>query len=82
MSCKLHASPEAFDRELKKAARVNQSLAKASVTMMAIATRRPRRSMADMPGPPPPPHVRIGRNAPCPCGSGKKFKRCCRRFVV
>jgi MtfA peptidase len=22
---------------------------------------------------------RIGRNAPCPCGSGKKFKRCCMR---
>ena len=22
---------------------------------------------------------RIGRNAPCPCGSGKKYKRCCRR---
>ncbi|MBN1759778.1 MAG: zinc-dependent peptidase [Chitinispirillaceae bacterium] len=21
----------------------------------------------------------IGRNAPCPCGSGKKFKRCCMR---
>lgn len=21
--------------------------------------------------------VEIGRNAPCPCGSGKKFKRCC-----
>ena len=20
----------------------------------------------------------IGRNAPCPCGSGKKFKKCCR----
>ena len=20
---------------------------------------------------------RIGRNAPCPCGSGKKFKKCC-----
>ena len=19
----------------------------------------------------------IGRNAPCPCGSGKKFKKCC-----
>lgn len=19
----------------------------------------------------------IGRNAPCPCGSGKKYKRCC-----
>lgn len=20
-----------------------------------------------------------GRNDPCPCGSGKKFKRCCRK---
>lgn len=20
---------------------------------------------------------KIGRNDPCPCGSGKKFKRCC-----
>ena len=22
---------------------------------------------------------RIGRNAPCPCGSGKKYKHCCGR---
>ena len=22
---------------------------------------------------------KIGRNAPCPCGSGKKFKKCCGR---
>jgi uncharacterized protein YecA (UPF0149 family) len=21
--------------------------------------------------------VKIGRNEPCPCGSGKKWKRCC-----
>jgi uncharacterized protein YecA (UPF0149 family) len=21
--------------------------------------------------------ARIGRNEPCPCGSGKKYKRCC-----
>jgi uncharacterized protein YecA (UPF0149 family) len=21
--------------------------------------------------------VKIGRNDPCPCGSGKKFKKCC-----
>lgn len=32
--------------------------------------------------PPPPPRqvikkVKIGRNAPCPCGSGKKYKKCC-----
>jgi hypothetical protein len=23
------------------------------------------------------PAKQVGRNAPCPCGSGKKFKRCC-----
>ena len=22
---------------------------------------------------------KIGRNSPCPCGSGKKFKECCHR---
>ena len=22
-------------------------------------------------------NMKIGRNAPCPCGSGKKFKKCC-----
>jgi len=22
---------------------------------------------------------KIGRNKPCPCGSGKKYKRCCGR---
>lgn len=30
--------------------------------------------------PPPPTHYegrKVGRNEPCPCGSGKKFKRCC-----
>lgn len=21
--------------------------------------------------------IQVGRNAPCPCGSGKKYKRCC-----
>jgi len=24
---------------------------------------------------------RVGRNDPCPCGSGKKFKKCCGRFA-
>ncbi len=23
------------------------------------------------------PKVKVGRNAPCPCGSGKKYKKCC-----
>jgi len=25
------------------------------------------------------PEEKVGRNAPCPCGSGKKYKRCCGR---
>ncbi|MBP9714627.1 MAG: SEC-C domain-containing protein [Sterolibacterium sp.] len=24
----------------------------------------------------PNPYARVGRNEPCPCGSGKKFKHC------
>ena len=22
-------------------------------------------------------HAKVGRNEPCPCGSGKKYKKCC-----
>jgi len=25
---------------------------------------------------------KIGRNDPCPCGSGKKYKKCCGRGLV
>ena len=27
-------------------------------------------------------HHRVSRNDPCPCGSGKKYKNCCRRKEV
>ncbi|MHC4884738.1 MAG: anaerobic sulfatase maturase [Planctomycetota bacterium] len=41
-----------------------------------------RRQMAQMqmgprPAPPQPPTQRVGRNDPCPCGSGRKYKKCC-----
>jgi hypothetical protein len=26
--------------------------------------------------------LKVGRNEKCPCGSGKKFKKCCRNYVV
>ena len=49
-----------------------------------------RNSSTALPTPPPtaaprfgqgplPDRVRAGRNDPCPCGSGKKFKQCCLR---
>ena len=25
--------------------------------------------------------LKIGRNTPCPCGSGKKFKSCCGKYT-
>ncbi|MGQ9625221.1 MAG: PBPRA1643 family SWIM/SEC-C metal-binding motif protein [Candidatus Bathycorpusculaceae bacterium] len=27
------------------------------------------------------PKTKIGRNDPCPCGSGKKYKKCCGRIA-
>jgi SEC-C motif-containing protein len=39
---------------------------------------QPGASVADAPAPPPAPkRNKTGRNEPCPCGSGKKYKRCC-----
>lgn len=39
---------------------------------------QPGASVADAPATPPmPKKSKTGRNEPCPCGSGKKFKRCC-----
>ncbi|HXF54652.1 MAG TPA: SEC-C metal-binding domain-containing protein [Hyphomicrobiaceae bacterium] len=27
-------------------------------------------------------HKKVGRNEPCPCGSGKKYKKCCLNAVA
>lgn len=42
-------------------------------------TRRNNQKMVFTPPPPKPtePTEKISRNAPCPCGSGKKYKKCC-----
>ena len=36
-----------------------------------------RLTFADTPQPFVDPFKGVGRNDPCPCGSGKKFKKCC-----
>jgi preprotein translocase subunit SecA len=33
------------------------------------------------PGAKPRPNTVVGRNDPCPCGSGKKYKQCCGRLA-
>jgi preprotein translocase subunit SecA len=44
---------------------------KASITTrQAPAAPKPQKA-------PPPPGKKVGRNDPCPCGSGKKYKHCC-----
>lgn len=48
-------------------------------------TRMPHPGSKDSAAPPPPqaapappsPEPKIGRNDPCPCGSGLKYKKCC-----
>ena len=45
-------------------------LALEELPAMRTSVRPP--NAAQVPEPP-----KVGRNAPCPCGSGKKFKRCC-----
>lgn len=43
--------------------------------VLGLNTRKPGSALGGVPGTQR--HIdRVGRNAPCPCGSGKKFKRC------
>lgn len=48
-------------------------------------TREYKPTAASRPGDQPPPPItvkgekKVGRNDPCPCGSGKKYKKCCGR---
>ena len=44
-----------------------------SIYHVGISKEPPRRRQAVMAG------KKVGRNAPCPCGSGKKYKYCCGR---
>ena len=52
----------------------------ACVTAIAAYWRGKGSTQISMPLMPPRsdrPSPKIGRNEPCPCGSGKKFKKCC-----
>ena len=44
-------------------------------SLRAAASRKGALLAKDAPQPAP--RAKIGRNAPCPCGSGKKYKKCC-----
>jgi uncharacterized protein len=55
------------------------TIARSIVTLNAwrLANYRPTQGIAPTPSPSLSSAQKIGRNDPCPCGSGKKYKRCC-----
>jgi preprotein translocase subunit SecA len=58
---------EAEERKVRERLRRLQEVSRAA-TAAAAAPAGPKRAA---------PETRTGRNEPCPCGSGKKYKKCC-----
>jgi preprotein translocase subunit SecA len=50
---------------------VVHSIYKASITRREEGTQKKAQKAVAQPG------KKVGRNDPCPCGSGKKYKHCC-----
>jgi uncharacterized protein YecA (UPF0149 family) len=67
---KLEALPDAKDT-------VRRDLAAIVATTNKTFRELRRAAVAQLTGTHAPRVVRVGRNQTCPCGSGKKFKRCC-----
>ena len=59
------------------ASMMNQNRMAAGVRPVASPVARPQVQANAMPG-----GTVVGRNDPCPCGSGKKYKKCCGRGLV
>ena len=59
----------ALERLLEGSAALDQALRPQSPDASRAAARRLIKEVTPVP--------RVGRNDPCPCGSGKKFKKCC-----
>lgn len=63
---------EIMDKELLRKKLGEEEFAKHAVEIDVENLSRRRRRMLEVTG-----HTRVGRNEKCPCGSGKKFKKCC-----
>ena len=61
-----------------KAAGYDMTSEKGTAEFMAAYNRSLQPDVESAPAPTVTGRQRIGRNDPCPCGSGKKFKKCCR----
>jgi hypothetical protein len=70
------------DQDLAWREQVRSLAGQAVSAIKATLAKRLAASAQSPPSPPtqpvtPTPAARPGRNHPCPCGSGRKFKRCC-----
>ncbi len=68
----LHAEMKAFDTRPPEAAPSAEARERGAAVVDEVADEAERTKPARV-GP------KVGRNDPCPCGSGKKFKQCCGR---
>jgi uncharacterized protein len=65
--------PEALANEMA------DTIAPAMIPWLVETVYRRQQGLEILASPPHPlfSHVRLGRNDPCPCGSGQKYKKCC-----
>jgi uncharacterized protein YecA (UPF0149 family) len=73
--------PRSFaPEEQDEMTRLGQEYAIEMMSRMLQAAEEEQMSHAEAPSAPAEPRrveAKIGRNEPCPCGSGKKYKKCC-----
>jgi len=62
--------------ELERLEGVRPAASRSTAPVLASA---PAQNTRRVPGPAARPTPKVGRNDPCPCGSGKKYKKCCGR---
>ena len=64
---------------------IDDDLEKLAPDLIPFSVEELHRERLAQAGAPPPANQnlkKVGRNDPCPCGSGKKFKKCCLMFNV
>jgi hypothetical protein len=71
-----HPSPSQFLDGLKQ---LQPDIASFLAKRRAVIQGLYQNSLVPRPAQPRPAMAKVGRNEPCPCGSGKKYKRCCAR---
>ena len=76
------ACTDCLERRDSPAARLNGEMRALALDMapdFAAEIQRAITAEGSRPAPTAGPAKKVGRNDPCPCGSGRKFKRCCGR---